>query len=116
MRVLVVLAFVLAVSSSGCFGCQQQLDVKHCIDGQAACPPPGVAVNSWTSAHTNRYPEVEELLRATPEGEHGHKPWNGDRDTLLHELGWQDDTDPEVFIRFGSDVYRLRVLVCEDAA
>ncbi len=118
MRTILVLALMLAATvGAGCLDCQQQLDIRHCIDGQAACPPAGTPVNSWTSAHTNRWPQVEELMRATPEGEHGHKPWSGDRDALLHDIGWAGgDADPEVFVRFGGDVYRIRVLVCDSDA
>ncbi len=112
MRVLMVVALaLLATAGAGCLECQQQLDIKHCLDGDTTCPPGGQQVATWTTAHTNRWPTVEELMRATPEGEHGHKAWAGERDALLEDLGWRSG-DPEVFVRFGGDVYRIRVLVC----
>ena len=66
----------------------------------------------WDSAYAEQWPQVDQLLRSTPPGEHAHAKWY-----RAKEINWwyhwgmdPNGTENELFLETEEGLYRISVL------
>ena len=107
---LLLLVPAFAALLSGCTTCEPLLEARHRVD-----VPDGIAVQTWTDADARAFPELDDLLRATPIGDHGHVTWTSARERALWAHYGIDLDQPakELWFDLDGEVYRVRVLSCD---
>lgn len=106
---LVLLALCTALS--GCTNCAPLLDVRNCL---VECDrPENEPLRPWDPAYA-MWPGLEELVNATPRGDHGHVAWTTNQaDAFWAFMQVPPGSDEkQVFLQKGDDVFRVRVLSC----
>ena len=114
---LLVVAFALALAAplSGCFTCQPQLDVHHCRNEAGRCDTLGEVVADWNPELRDLFPDVDRLVNSVAVGKHAHAEWTHDEEATFWSF-YQvpaDREDKQVFLRWGGELFQVRVLTCD---
>lgn len=115
MRVLALVALLVAVPAlSGCV-CEPLMEIRFCRPAQAGCDPHPADVRTWSTADADAFPEVQQWMDDLEEGRHGHVEFTRDQELAFWQHWNIDPEDPsrQVFVAANDGIYRLRVLTCE---
>ena len=114
--VVAALLAAVVVALPGCLSCEPLLEVRHCLDGQARCLPEDWSDDAkgvnWTTELAAAWPDVTALMDATDLGTHAHLKWTPEREDALWAAFGVSGDEPELFVTYRDDVYRVRVLTC----
>lgn len=115
LALVAVLALALGASTAGCLGCQDQLDVHHCLPDRPRCDVAALPTFTWDAANlTALWPDLDRLLREVGPGLHGHADWTRNQaDAFWTFYGIPvDQPDKQLLLRHDGALYHVRIQAC----